>query len=103
MSNGTPRSAHYFVGMKTREQRARHELKRTMMLICLIGLAMVAGALWYTSLFLPMTIVVVSATIGGVFGSVLLGCGLFALAFYSDKSGHDEQSRNATIPASRIR
>jgi hypothetical protein len=32
----------------------------------------------------------VVATIAGVFFSVLLGCGLFAAAFYSDKSGHDE-------------
>ena len=38
----------------------------------------------------------VTATIAGVFLSVLLGSGLFALAFYSSKSGHDERSRDAT-------
>jgi hypothetical protein len=38
----------------------------------------------------------VIATVLGVFLSVLLGCGLFALAFYSDKSGHDEDVSNTT-------
>ena len=31
-----------------------------------------------------------------VFFSVLLGCGLFALSFFSDKSGHDQSVRDAT-------
>ena len=38
----------------------------------------------------------VIATIGGVFFSVLLGCGLFAAAFFSDKSGHDQSISDAT-------
>ena len=38
----------------------------------------------------------VVATILGVFFSVLLGCGLFALSFFSDKSGHDQSVRDAT-------
>ena len=83
--------------MATREQTARRGLRAMMLAIVLIATGMAGGALWYTSLFLPMTIVVVSATIGGVFLSTLLGCGLFALAFYSDKSGHDEASRDATV------
>ncbi|WP_229726879.1 hypothetical protein [Sphingomonas alpina] len=87
--------------MKNRETTARRDLKRTMVLILASAIVMVAGALWYTSLFLPMTIVVVTATAAGVFGSVTLGCGLFALAFYSDKSGHDADSRNATIASHR--
>lgn len=68
-----------------------------MALILVIACAMVAGALWYTSLFLPLTFVVVTATAAGVFGSVILGCGLFALAFYSDKSGHDARSCDAAV------
>lgn len=64
--------------------------------IALVGAVMVAGALWYISLFGPLNIVNVTATVGGVFLSVLLGCGLFSLAFYSSKSGHDERSRDAT-------
>jgi hypothetical protein len=38
----------------------------------------------------------VIATILGVFISVVLGCGLFALAFFSDKSGHDDDVTGAT-------
>jgi hypothetical protein len=38
----------------------------------------------------------VVATVAGVFVSVLLGCGLFAAAFYSDKSGHDRNVTDAT-------
>ncbi|MBY8822587.1 DUF1971 domain-containing protein [Sphingomonas colocasiae] len=45
----------------------------------------------------------VVATIGGVFVSVLLGCGLFAAAFFSDKSGHDEQVTRATSAGSPAR
>jgi hypothetical protein len=82
--------------MSQRRAAARADLRRMMTAIFAIAALMVAGALWYTSLFLPLTIVVVSATVGGVFLSVVLGCGLFALAFYSDKSGHDEAARDAT-------
>lgn len=92
---------NYITGMTDRRTSARRDLKRTMALILVSAVVMVAGALWYTSLFLPLTIVVVTATIGGVFGSVVLGCGLFALAFYSDKSGHDERSRDATVARTR--
>ena len=88
--------------METPKTIARRDLKRTLLLILAIAIVMVAGALYYTSFFLPMTIVVVTATSAGVFGSVMLGCGLFALAFYSDKSGHDALSRNATIASRRI-
>ena len=82
--------------MPDRQSRARADLKRMMTWIALCGVLMVFGALWYISLFGPLNAVNVAATIGGVFLSVLLGCGLFALAFYSDKSGHDERSRDAT-------
>lgn len=78
------------------ETTARRQLVRMLAWIALSGVLMVAGALWYVSLFGPLNIVSVSATVGGVFLSVLLGCSLFALAFYSDKSGHDDRSRGAT-------
>lgn len=78
------------------QDAALADLKRMIGWIAVCGIAMVAGALWYISLFGPLNVVTVTATIGGVFLSVLLGCGLFALAFYSDKSGHDERSRDAT-------
>lgn len=75
--------------------RARVEFARTMKLIALAGVVLTAGALWYVAQFGPLNVVTVVATVAGVFLSVLLGCGLFALAFYSDKSGHDERSRDA--------
>ena len=75
---------------------ARAEFKRMMAWITLAGVLMAAGALYYLSLFGPLTIHMVIATLGGVFFSILLGCGLFAAAFYSDKSGHDASVRDAT-------
>jgi hypothetical protein len=38
----------------------------------------------------------VIATTLGVFFSVVLGCGLFAAAFFSDKSGVDQSISDAT-------
>lgn len=64
--------------------------------IALAGLLMVIGALWYLSLYGPLRLHMVIATIAGVFVSVLLGCGLFAAAFFSDKSGHDRKVTDAT-------
>lgn len=79
-----------------RQDRANADFRRMMKLIGVAGIVMTAGALWYLSLFGPLTVHMVVATIAGVFISVLLGCGLFAAAFFSDKSGHDEQVTNAT-------
>jgi hypothetical protein len=42
------------------------------------------------------------ATTLGVFFSVLLGCGLFAAAFFSDKSGHDQSVSDATSDPKRL-
>jgi tellurite resistance-related uncharacterized protein len=69
---------------------AKAEFRRSIRWIAIIGVFMVGGALWYLSLFGPLTIHMVVATTFGVFLSVLLGCGLFAAAFFSDKSGHDQ-------------
>ena len=82
--------------MPTDRPSAFAEFKRMIGWIALIGVLMTAGALWYLSLYGPLRIHMVVATIAGVFFSVLLGCGLFAAAFYSDKSGHDENVRDAT-------
>jgi tellurite resistance-related uncharacterized protein len=78
------------------DDRAAAEFRRMMMWIALTGVAMVAGALWYLSLFSALTIHVVVATTLGVFFSVLLGSGLFAAAFFSSKSGHDDLVTGAT-------
>lgn len=82
--------------MPNERPSALAEFKRMIGWIALIGVLMTAGALWYLSLYGPLRLHMVIATIAGVFFSVLLGCGLFAAAFYSDKSGHDENVRDAT-------
>lgn len=79
------------------KQGALKEFKRMIAWIAVAGVVMVAGALWYLSLFGPLNVHIVVATSLGVFLSTLLGCGLFAAAFYSDKSGHDQRSADATV------
>jgi len=76
--------------------KARAEFLRAMLVITLVGIAMVVGALWYLSLYGPLYPHMVIATVAGVFLSVLLGSGLFAAAFFSDKSGHDRNVSEAT-------
>lgn len=80
-------------------RNAQAEFRRMMKWIALAGVVMVAASLWYLSLFGPLTIHMVVATTLGVFFSMLLGCGLFAIAFFSDKSGHDETVTYATRAA----
>lgn len=82
--------------MATRKQQAALELRRTIKLIAVIGVLTVMGALAYLWFMGAWSLHAVVATILGVFVSVLLGCGLFALAFYSDKSGHDDDASNST-------
>jgi hypothetical protein len=82
-----------------RRARALAEFRRMMVWIGLAGAAMAAGALWYISRYEPLRLHVVVATVLGVFFSVLLGSGLFAAAFFSDKSGHDQDVTDATRQA----
>jgi hypothetical protein len=80
----------------TDRQTAWKEFRRMIAWIAVAGVLMVAGALWYLSLYGPLYPSMVFATVGGVFVSTLLGCGLFAAAFFSDKSGHDRDVSEAT-------
>ena len=73
-----------------RVTRAKADFRRMLVWISLAGVVLVIGALWYLSLYGPLRPHMVIAAVAGVFVSVLLGCGLFAAAFFSDKSGHDE-------------
>ena len=82
--------------MTNRRDKAAGEFRRTMKWIVLIAIVMVIGALVFASTQTELTVHVVLATILGVFFSVLLGTGLFALAFFSDKSGHDDVVTDAT-------
>ncbi|HWW64632.1 MAG TPA: hypothetical protein VNZ43_07730 [Sphingomonadaceae bacterium] len=81
-----------------RVSAAKAQFKRMMLIIGVAGVVMVVGSLWYLSLYGPLQTHMVIATIAGVFVSMVLGCGLFAAAFFSDKSGHDEA---ATGPRGR--
>ena len=82
--------------MPTERQAALAEFKRIMKWIALIAVLMVAGALTYLYLASSLDVNTVIATTLGVFFSVLLGCGLFAAAFFSSKSGYDEKVTDVT-------
>lgn len=72
------------------------QFRRMMKWITFIAVLMVAGALTFLHYSSGLTLHMVIATVAGTFLSVLLGCGLFALAFFSDKSGHDQDVTDAT-------
>ena len=82
--------------MATERERATAEFWRIMKWIIGIGAVMAVGAIVYLALTGELYLHLVVATLGGVFFSVLLGCGLFALSFFSDKSGHDRSVDDAT-------
>ena len=76
-------------------EAALNEFKRVMRWIVIIALLMVVGALSYLERFATLNPTIIVATTFGVFFSVLLGSGLFALAFFSDRSGLDQRVTDA--------
>jgi uncharacterized oligopeptide transporter (OPT) family protein len=82
--------------MATDRTQAIAEFKRIMVIIAVIAVLMVIGALTYLYLFSTLDTNTVVAVTLGVFFSTLLGCGLFAAAFFSDKSGHDQNVTDAS-------
>ena len=82
--------------MTTNKQQAKAEFRRIMSWIVMIAIVMVIAALGYLAMTGDLSLNVVVATVLGVFFSVLLGCGLFAAAFFSDKSGHDQSIDDST-------
>jgi hypothetical protein len=80
----------------TEREKAIGEFKRILKWIAVIAVLMVAGALTYLHLTSSLDTNTVIATTLGVFFSVLLGCGLFAAAFFSDKSGYDQSVTDVT-------
>ena len=82
--------------MTTDRAKAKAEFVRIIKWILLAAVLMVVGALTYLASSGDLTLHTTVATILGVFFSVLLGCGLFAAAFFSDKSGLDQQISDAT-------
>ena len=82
--------------MTQSKEQAKLEFQRMVKWIAIAAAIMVIGALAFLDAMDALSIHSLIATILGVFFSVILGCGLFALAFFSDKSGHDEDVSNAT-------
>jgi peptidoglycan/LPS O-acetylase OafA/YrhL len=82
--------------MPSERQQAIAEFKRIMKWIAIIAVLMVIGALTYLQFTSSLDANTVIATTFGVFFSVLLGCGLFAAAFFSDKSGYDQNVTDVT-------
>jgi len=82
--------------MVNQREKAKAEFRRMMLIIVVIAILMVIGALFWLHSQGTLTVHMVVASILGVFFSVVLGTGLFALAFFSDKSGHDTNVTNAS-------
>lgn len=82
--------------MDSNPQQALTEFRRIMKWIAAIAVLMVAAALVYLYLYSTLDAETVIAVTFGVFFSVLLGCGLFAAAFFSANSGYDQDVTDAT-------
>jgi hypothetical protein len=82
--------------MASQRQQAIAEFRRIIKWIVAVAILMVAAALLYLHLTGDLDASMVIATTLGVFFSVVLGCGLFAAAFFSAKSGLDEEVTEAT-------
>jgi len=82
--------------MASERQQALAEFKRILKWIGGIAVLMVGGALTYLYFYSTLDANTVIATTLGVFFSVLLGCGLFAAAFFSANSGYDESVDDVT-------
>lgn len=83
--------------MNSKRQQAIEEFKHLLKWIVVVAVLMVVGALFYLHVTGGLDVNTVIATTLGVFFSVVLGCGLFAAAFFSDKSGIDQQVSDATL------
>lgn len=82
--------------MSAEQVDALAEFKHILVWIGVIAVLMVVGALSYLYMFSSLDANTVIATTLGVFFSVVLGCGLFAAAFFSSKSGYDDKVAVAT-------
>jgi hypothetical protein len=85
-----------------RTKKARTSFWRLIAYLGVAGVAMVAAALYYLSLYGPLTPTLVLTTSVGVFISILLGGGLMAAGFLSSNSGHDERAAAATPAAPAV-
>lgn len=82
--------------MTSKKQKALDDFRRVMKWIVLLAIVTVIAALVFLAVMGELSTHMVIATVLGVFISMLLGCGLFALAFFSDKSGYDDEVTDST-------
>lgn len=82
--------------MKSDRAQALAEFRRMMKWIALVAVLMVGGAIAYLFETGDVDLNMIVATMIGVFFSILLGCGLFAAAFFSSKSGIDQDITDST-------
>lgn len=76
-------------------QKARSDFRRMIRLAVVAAALMVAAAMAYLASTGELSVHMVVATTIGVFFSVLLGAGLMAASYFSDKSGHDREVGDA--------
>src|SRR5262245_1476796 len=79
-----------------KRKEALHEFWQMVRWIVGVAILMAAGAILYLGLTGALYFHLVVATLGGVIVSVVLGCGLMAASFFSDKSGLDQAVTDAT-------
>lgn len=82
--------------MVDNREQATVEFRRMVKWIVVIGIIATILALVYLATTGELYPHMIVAVVGGVFLSVVLGCGLFAASFFSDKSGHDQNVTDAT-------
>jgi hypothetical protein len=76
-------------------EKAKAQFVRMLLGIIAASGFMSGAAIAYLAATGELHLHLVVATLLGVFFSVLLGCGLFALSFFSDKSGYDRSVADA--------
>lgn len=81
-----------------RTRSARSSFWRLIAYLGIAGVTMAAAALYYLSLYGPLTVTLVLTTSEEVFISILLGGSLMAAGFLSSNSGYDERAASATAP-----
>ncbi|WP_419815049.1 hypothetical protein [Glacieibacterium sp.] len=79
---------------------AKGKLIKMLVGVSIVGILMVASAVFYLANAGIITTSMLVAVIGGVFVSVVLGAGLMALGFYSERSGRDDDVSASTGPPS---
>lgn len=76
--------------------QATADFRKALTWVVVLAVVMVTGAMIYLAITGNLQVHLVVSTVIGIFFSVALGCGLFSLAFFSDKSGHDQNVNDAT-------